>query len=111
MTNVVPFTLRRLRKARGWSLEQLAERAKIDKQTIFRLEKGERSQTRESTIRKLAGALNVERAVLTGETASPETTDDSYFSGMSKLNFHISAALTTLCFWSQNDIASPSGKS
>ena len=33
-----PVTLRKLRKAQGWSQQELADKAKIEKKTIGRLE-------------------------------------------------------------------------
>jgi transcriptional regulator with XRE-family HTH domain len=59
MPQIVAFTLRRLRTAKGLSLAQLADRAKIDKQTIWRLEQGKHTETRESTIQKLARTLRL----------------------------------------------------
>jgi transcriptional regulator with XRE-family HTH domain len=90
MPQIVPFTLIRLRKAKGWSLEQLAERARVDKQTIWRLEKGEHSMPRESTIKNLARALSVEPAVLTGQMPIPETEADTWPGDHAKLKFAIS---------------------
>jgi transcriptional regulator with XRE-family HTH domain len=82
-----------LRKAKGFTLEQLAERARIDKQTVWRLEKGDHTTVRESTLQKLARALSVEPPVLTGETALPETEEDEgYPSDLSKLKFPISTS-------------------
>jgi transcriptional regulator with XRE-family HTH domain len=67
-----------LRIAEGLTLEELAERTKyrnfaqIDKLTIWRLEHGAQTQTRNRTITQLAHALNVERAILLGEAPLPE---------------------------------------
>src|SRR5262249_8701547 len=73
-----------------WSQELLAERAKIDKQTICRLEQGGHAKTREHTIQQLARVLNTDPAVLTGKSAPPDPVDDdSLYSGMAKLNFRI----------------------
>src|SRR5260370_39124864 len=66
MTRVDPNVLKRLRIAKRWSQEQLAEKTKlgglpkIDKQTISRLERGVRDKTRNRTIEQLARALSVE---------------------------------------------------
>ena len=90
MPNIVPFTLRRLRNSKHLSLEQLSERARIDKGTIWRLEQGNDTNARESTIQKLARALNVEPAVLTGKAVVPEVDDDSKYFLMAKLNFRLS---------------------
>jgi transcriptional regulator with XRE-family HTH domain len=70
------------------SQEQLAERAKINKQTIFRLEREEShyAKTRERTIQQVARALNTDPGVLTGEAPLPDAPDDP-FPDMAKLNF------------------------
>jgi transcriptional regulator with XRE-family HTH domain len=47
MPHILPDVLKRLRKAKGWSLDQLAENAKINKQTLHRLEKGKHGSSRE----------------------------------------------------------------
>lgn len=92
MPQIVPFTLRRLRNEKGLSLEQLADRAKIDKQTIWRLEKGEHTTVHERTLKNLARSLSVEPAVLTGQTPVPETEDnDKWPSDHCKLKFPIYA--------------------
>jgi transcriptional regulator with XRE-family HTH domain len=92
---IVPDVLKRLRLAKGWSLEDLAERTKpkINKQTIHRIEKGAQRNTRESTVQQVARALNVEPAVLLGQAKLADTADDdrSYFL-MSKLGFRISTS-------------------
>src|SRR5262249_17030202 len=90
MPNVVGFTVKRLRKAKGLSLEQLANRSKIDKGTIWRLEQGNHADTREHTVQNLARALGVDVAVLTGKSPAPEIDDDSKYFLMSKLRFRIS---------------------
>jgi|NGEPerStandDraft_6_1074524.scaffolds.fasta_scaffold114185_1 transcriptional regulator with XRE-family HTH domain len=91
--------LKKLRNAKGWSQEQLAAKTKsdglprIDKQTISRLERGERDKTRERTIEQLARALNVEPAVLTGEAPVPEMELESEpLSPKSQLNVRVSRA-------------------
>jgi len=93
MPKIVPAVLRQLRTAKGWSQELLAERAKIDKQTICRLEQGGHAKTREHTIQQLARVLNTDPAVLTGKSAPPDPVDDdSLYFLMSKLNFRISTS-------------------
>lgn len=91
--------LKQLRNDRGWSQEQLAAKTKsaglpnIDKQTISRLERGERDKTRDRTIEQLARALNVEPAVLTGELPLPELEHDSEpGTPKSQLNVRVSRA-------------------
>ena len=75
MSKIVPFVLKTLRKSKGLSQEQLAEQARVDKQTIFRLEReqGQYTKTQERTVRNLARALNTQPAVLTGDAPLPET--------------------------------------
>jgi transcriptional regulator with XRE-family HTH domain len=77
MKKVDPAVLKRLRAAKGWSQERLAEKTKfpgvpkIDKQTISRLERGEQMKTRGRTTQQLARALDVEPAVLIGDAPIP----------------------------------------
>ena len=54
-----PETLKRLRKAQGWSQQELADKAKIEKKTIGRLEGENGGEARDSTGRQLAGALKL----------------------------------------------------
>ena len=54
-----PETLKRLRKALGWSQQELADKAKIEKKTIGRLESANGGEARESTARLLATALKL----------------------------------------------------
>jgi transcriptional regulator with XRE-family HTH domain len=49
-----------LRTSRGLSQRELAERASVSPATVFELEAGRRPQPRGSTLRKLAGALEVD---------------------------------------------------
>jgi transcriptional regulator with XRE-family HTH domain len=60
MAEINPKTLKRLRADRRWTLDQLAEKARVDKQTIHRLEKGQGRRARGTTIERLAEALKVE---------------------------------------------------
>jgi transcriptional regulator with XRE-family HTH domain len=87
MAKIVPFVLKRLRKANGLSQEELAQKARIDKQTIFRLEReGGHAKTRPLTIQRVARALNTEPDVLTGEAPVPDTTEHP-MSGMARFSF------------------------
>jgi transcriptional regulator with XRE-family HTH domain len=101
MPHILPDVLKRLRLAKGWSLEQLADRTKpkINKQTIHRIEKGPPRNTRDSTLGQLAKALSVPPAVLTGQEQLPESLDDDggYFL-MSKLGFRISTQACNAMF-------------
>ena len=66
--------LHRLRKKKGLTRRELAERSNINKRTIQRLEnEPQRCQkTREDTVNRLAKALGVKPGVLTGELPPPE---------------------------------------
>lgn len=63
-------SLRRIREARFFTQQDLAERAGIHRVTIANLEGG-REEARFSTIRKLAAALSVEPAALVQDTKKP----------------------------------------
>ena len=67
--------LHRLRKKKGLTRRELAERSDINKRTIQRLEnEPQRCQkTREDTVNRLAKALGVKPGVLTGELPLPES--------------------------------------
>jgi len=73
MTKIDPARLKQLRNSKGWSQDQLADytkfgrHPKIDARTISRIESGKQANTHGSTAQKLARALGVELAVLTGE--------------------------------------------
>jgi transcriptional regulator with XRE-family HTH domain len=99
MTKVDPVVLRRLRRARGLSQEKLAERTggpgepKIDKQTISRLERGERAKVRDRTVARLAQALSVVPADLTGDAPVSDTPrKESAPDSRSQLNVRIGTA-------------------
>ena len=66
-----PKLLSHLRKEKGWSRPQLAERSGITVRTIQRLESESESQrcqkSQEHTVNSLANALDVKSGVLTGE--------------------------------------------
>ncbi len=96
MPKVVPNVLKRLRITKGWSQEQLAEKTKseglpkLDKQTISRLERGDRASTRGRTVSQLARALGVDPAVLTGEASAPEKPHErSLLDPRSQLNVRV----------------------
>lgn len=59
------------------SQQQLAEIAKIDKQTICRIEKGHQRTTRQHVLKQLAAALNIEPEVLIGEGPMPELQNET----------------------------------
>ncbi|MBR0951681.1 helix-turn-helix domain-containing protein [Bradyrhizobium canariense] len=73
MAKLNPMILKTLRLWKGWSQERLAEMAKVNKQTISRIERrSEPCQTRENTIKRLALALSVEPAELMRDALAPE---------------------------------------
>ena len=64
-------TLKKLRKERGYSQEELAGAAKVSKRTIAEIESGKKTVgTRGSTVKLLAAALRVEPEVLGQEPES-----------------------------------------
>ena len=67
-----PETLKRLRKAQGWSQQELAEKAKIEKKTIGRLESANGGEARESTARLLATALKLGNARILAQAPEAE---------------------------------------
>ena len=52
--------IKELRKARGWSAEQLAEKTGISPATIYRYENGTTEEPKSSMLRRIAEALNVD---------------------------------------------------
>lgn len=95
MAKIVPFVLKELRERKGLTQGRLAELAKLNKQTIWRLENDETGQeaTRARTVTDLARALRTEESVLTGESPLPDAQDDDGpFPEISKLNFQISTS-------------------
>ncbi|GAC1402691.1 MAG: hypothetical protein NVSMB65_19730 [Chloroflexota bacterium] len=66
----VGATVRRLREARGWSLQRLAGTAHVSKQHLWDIERGA-ARPHELTIKRLAHALGTRVADLMGE-APPE---------------------------------------
>ena len=57
--------IKRLRKDRGWSRNQLSEEAEVSRAQIQRIERGEVREIRGSTLERLAKALEVDRIRLT----------------------------------------------
>ena len=70
---IIPERLKELRKRKGLSRERLAERSKISRRQIARLEGAAAAdkKAREHTIQQLAKALDVEPAVLISEAPMP----------------------------------------
>jgi transcriptional regulator with XRE-family HTH domain len=56
--------LRRLRRGRAWTQEELAEKAGISPSTIVEIERGKRQNPHPGTLGKLAAALDVKPADL-----------------------------------------------
>jgi transcriptional regulator with XRE-family HTH domain len=77
MAKIDPTVLRDLRRKKQWSQEELAEKSKINKQTISRLERGKQYSTRSYTIRQLASVLDVEWAVLLGDVLNLDNQRES----------------------------------
>ena len=91
---IQPETLKKLRKARGWSQQELADKAKIEKKTIGRLESGKGGEARETTARQLAGALGMGNPrILTlgpeSEAVQDEETRVNVDSGFSGTRVHL----------------------
>ena len=72
---IVPETLRRLRKESGLSQQGLADRARVDKKTVARIEGGKGGEARQGTALDIARALGVEPRVLAAQPASEAMED------------------------------------
>jgi transcriptional regulator with XRE-family HTH domain len=59
MRRINPITLRVARSQKGLSLDKLADRSRIDKQTIYRIESGKLKRNGNTVIEKLSRALGV----------------------------------------------------
>jgi len=77
MNRINPAVLKRLLKDKGLSLADLAKRAKINKQTIWRLTADKVTKARDRTIEQIAHVLKIDSRVLTGELNAPEASADS----------------------------------
>jgi transcriptional regulator with XRE-family HTH domain len=94
---IPPQRLRQLRELRGLSQDQLAKKAGLTKQTIYRLErKGERRPIRDGNLDRIARALDFDLKVVTGEApipseasqANPVRDETAY-----RLNFRVDAPI------------------
>jgi transcriptional regulator with XRE-family HTH domain len=65
-----PQRLKQLRKSRGLTQKDLAQKARLNEQTVYRLER-ERKPVRVGNLERLSEALRVEAGVLTGEKPIP----------------------------------------
>ena len=59
--------VRKLREARGWSIETLAQKAGMSAKTVGRIERGKTEDPRATTFSRLARALGVAEAEIRGE--------------------------------------------
>jgi transcriptional regulator with XRE-family HTH domain len=66
----IGYQLRRLRRLRGLTQEQLADRANVSRDLVAKLEQGRRHTARITSLASLAGALDVELSALV-ERATP----------------------------------------
>ena len=66
-----PARLSKLRKDQRLTLDALADKSRIARETIHRIEKGRPLRTRASTLTKLSAALGVQEEVLTGQVPMP----------------------------------------
>ena len=106
MPIIDPTILKRLRKQRGWSQEELARNARVGKKTIQRIEAGEdpvrSTEPHGSTVAKIAKALGQPVEVLTGDLKLPSSTPEppkqftdvmrETFGAASNLNFDLVTA-------------------
>lgn len=80
--------LRTLRKRKGWSLDDLAERSRVDRGTISRIETGKQVGNRRLTADRLAQALDVPGDILTGADL-PSAAKEIEFIPKSQFSFRI----------------------
>jgi transcriptional regulator with XRE-family HTH domain len=93
MARIAPDRLRTIRASKGLTLDALAENAKIDRKTIWRIEKNRQRTTRPRVLKQLAEALGIEPEVLVGNAPMPEGRKEVQFPTMkSQLNLRIATA-------------------
>lgn len=68
--------LRAVREARGWTQDELAERANLSSSVISHFETGVRGKPSADNLVKLANALSVSVDFLLGRTELPEVSDE-----------------------------------
>lgn len=68
--------LRELRDARGWTQEELGERADVPQTTVSSLESGRVTRTSDANMARLAKALSVPRRVLYAAAGLIETEEE-----------------------------------
>ncbi len=104
-TKIKDGIVKQLRDERGWTQDDLARKAGLNKQSIFRIEKGEKRGPRPETIAQLSKAFGVDAAVLTGRPSTqpasqtddadplaPEASKADPFENASQLNLRIDNA-------------------
>lgn len=87
MPEINPKALRVLREKQSLTLDELANKSKVDRGTISKIETGKRTNPRPSTLRKLAEALGVEPGELTGSDI--DETERSPLSPKSQMNIRM----------------------
>jgi transcriptional regulator with XRE-family HTH domain len=89
--------IRQLRDERGWTQEELAKRAGINKQSIHRIEAGHQKRgTHPQTVERLAKALGVEPSMLTGRPPRLSDSDGESISlsgSTSQINIRVDNAV------------------
>lgn len=72
-TQIDPERLKKIRTMRGMTQKTLGQKAKINPQTIYRIEAGKEPNNRGKTIETLCRVLEVEPDLLRGETPIPDS--------------------------------------
>lgn len=75
-SSTIGIQLRRIRKVRSLTQEELADRAGLSRDIVAKLEQGQRQSARVSTLMKLATALDVDLSELTGKRNRMAGSDD-----------------------------------
>jgi transcriptional regulator with XRE-family HTH domain len=104
-TKIKGEMVKKLRHERGWTQDDLAKKAGLNKQSVLRIEKGEYQGTRRETIAQLCKAFDVDPGVLTGRPATipaaqandtdpmaPEAGEADPFGNASQLNLRVDNA-------------------
>lgn len=82
-----------LRERRNLSQKELAERAKISKDSLSRIERGRQTGKARNTVKGLAEALEVSVAVLTGDAPMPAATKPEEDGERFQINVRVSGAM------------------
>lgn len=77
MSRINPEVLRSEREKKKWSIDDLAKRSRVDRQSIHRIENGSKQRNRNDVIEKLAKALGISAELLTGASA-PTTSVENF---------------------------------